>query len=112
MDKNIEISLLYDFYAELLKEQQQKAVSLYYNDDLSLSEIADRLNISRQGVRDLVKRGEERLYMYEEKLGLYKRFKKSEEGLLAIEELSQRLIEGYDKQLAQEILNIAESLHE
>ena len=74
MEKNIEISLLYDFYGQLLKDQQKQAVTLYYNDDLSLSEIASELGITRQGVRDCIKRSETLLYNFEEKLGLYKRF--------------------------------------
>lgn len=112
MEKNIEISLLFDFYGQLLKEQQQQAVSLYYNDDLSLSEIAAQLNITRQGVRDSIKRSETQLYMYEEKLKLFKRFRETEQGLLEIESLAEKLIENYDKNLAEKILNTARTLHE
>lgn len=112
MEKNIEISLLFDFYGQLLKEQQQKAVSLYYNDDLSLSEIALDLGITRQGVRDCIKRSEAQLYAYEEKLGLMARFRETEQGLLTIENLALRLTENYDKTLAEEILKTAQSLHE
>ncbi len=112
MEKNIEISLLFDFYGQLLKEQQQQAVSLYYNDDLSLAEIAMQLNITRQGVRDSIKRAESHLYMYEEKLGLFKRFKETEQGLMTIEILAQELLKSYDKSLAQDILETAKSLHE
>ncbi len=112
MEKNFEISLLFDFYGQLLKEQQQKAVYLYYNDDLSLSEIATQLNITRQGVRDSIKRSEAQLYAYEEKLGLFKRFKETEAGLMAIEEYAEKLIENYDKELAEKILETARTLHE
>ncbi len=76
MDKNIEISLLFDFYGQLLSPKQQQAVSLYYNDDLSLSEVSEVMGITRQGVRDLVKRSESELYLYEDKLGLYGRFER------------------------------------
>lgn len=112
MEKNVEISLLFDFYGQLLKEQQQQAVSLCYNDDLSLSEIAAQLNITRQGVRDSIKRSEVQLYTYEEKLGLFKRFKQTESGLLLIEKLAEKLTYNYDKELAEEILKTAKSLHE
>lgn len=112
MEKNIEISLLFDFYGQLLKEQQQQAVSLYYNDDLSLAEIAAQLNITRQGVRDSIKRAEAQLYLYEDKLGLFKRFKRTETELLKIEDLANKLIVNYDKKLAEEILETAKSLHE
>jgi len=112
LEKNVEISLLFDFYGQLLKEQQQQAVSLYYNDDLSLSEIASQLNITRQGVRDSIKRSEAQLYTYEEKLGLFKRFKQTEAGLLKIEELAENLKVNYDKSLAAQIIETAKSLHE
>lgn len=112
MEKNVEISLLFDFYGQLLTKQQQQAVSLYYNDDLSLSEIASQLNITRQGVRDSIKRSESQLYTYEEKLGLFKRFKKTEKGLYAIESMAEKLAENFDKSLAEKILETAKSLHE
>lgn len=112
MEKNVEISLLFDFYGQLLKEQQQQAVSLYYNDDLSLSEIASQLNITRQGVRDSIKRSETQLYTYEEKLGLFKRFRQTESALYEIEKLAEKLTSNYDKELAVKILETAKSLHE
>lgn len=108
----MEISLLFDFYGQLLKEQQQQAVSLYYNDDLSLAEIAGQLNITRQGVRDSIKRSEVQLYTYEEKLGLMKRFKQTESGLFDIERYAENLIKNYDKELAVKILETAKALHE
>ncbi|MGN0489534.1 MAG: YlxM family DNA-binding protein [Ruminococcus sp.] len=112
MEKNIEISLLFDFYGQLLKEQQQMAVDLYYNDDLSLSEIASELNITRQGVRDCIKRSEIQLYLYEEKLGLYKRFKETEKGLSEIENLAESLKDNYNKEQAEKIIKIAKALQE
>ena len=56
-------------------------IKLYYNDDLSLSEVAEDMGITRQGVRDLIKRAEGNLYGYEQKLGLYKRFLEMQKGL-------------------------------
>ncbi|MGN0461338.1 MAG: YlxM family DNA-binding protein [Ruminococcus sp.] len=81
MEKNMELSLLLDFYGELLSEKVRKATELYYNDDLSLSEVAEDMGITRQGVRDLIKRAEGNLYGYEQKLGLYKRFLEMQKGL-------------------------------
>lgn len=78
LEKNMEISLLFDFYGQLLTANQHTAVELYYNDDLSLSEIAQDMQITRQGVRDLIKRSEQLLYGFEEKLGLCKRFNQVE----------------------------------
>lgn len=59
---------LYDFYSPMLSERQRDVLDLYYNDDLSLSEIASELGITRQGVREAIKTGESRLNEYEEKL--------------------------------------------
>ena len=87
MEKNMELSLLLDFYGELLTEKVRTATEMYYNDDLSLSEIALDMGITRQGVRDLIKRAEQNLYSFEEKLGLYKRFIKTQEGLEKLKEM-------------------------
>ncbi|WP_310750951.1 YlxM family DNA-binding protein [Ruminococcus sp.] len=70
MNSKTDISLLYDFYGELLKTSQQQVVELYVNEDLSLSEVAEILGISRQGVRDSLNRAEKKLLEYESKLGL------------------------------------------
>lgn len=68
-EKNFRISYLLDFYGDILTEKQKDAIDLYYNEDLSLAEIAEHQNITRQGVRDAIKRGEEVLLEMEEKLG-------------------------------------------
>ena len=70
MNSKPDISLLYDFYAELLNDSQRLVVELYVNEDLSLSEVAEILHISRQGVRDSLGRAERKLRDYEQKLGL------------------------------------------
>lgn len=74
MEKNLNISILMDFYGQLLSERQYSMMDMYYNQDLSLGEIAEEVEISRQGVRDSIKRGEKQLVEFEEKLGLIKRF--------------------------------------
>lgn len=74
MEKVLEMSLLYDFYGGLLTEKQRNVFELYYNDDLSLGEISESVDISRQGVYDLLKRSEKMLQNYEEKLKLVKMF--------------------------------------
>ena len=73
--KNLEISLLYDFYGELLTEKQQEVIELYYNEDLSLAEIAAHSGITRQGVRDSIKRAEFQLLEFEQLLGLAGKFR-------------------------------------
>ena len=74
MSKNLNISILMDFYGQLLTDKQYDAMDLYYNQDLSLAEIAEDSGISRQGVHDAIKRGEKQLEELEEKLGLAARF--------------------------------------
>ncbi|MBQ2943360.1 MAG: YlxM family DNA-binding protein [Ruminococcus sp.] len=114
MDKNIEISLLFDFYGQLLSPKQHEAISLYYNDDYSLSETAEVMGITRQGVRDLVKRSEAELYEYEEKLGLYKRFEQVGESAGKIRALAKEICESQDLQaveLAKEIEALADKLY-
>lgn len=84
MAKDFKISLLYDFYGELLTEKQQEAIELYYNEDLSLAEIAQFDAITRQGVRDSIKRAEGQLLEFEERLGLLHRFQKIKKALSEI----------------------------
>lgn len=72
--KMVEMGMLYDFYGQLLTDKQRDTIDLYYNNDLSLGEIAETVNVSRQGVYDILKRSERLLYYYEEKLGLVKKF--------------------------------------
>lgn len=91
MDKNLKVSLLLDFYGRLLSEKQRNIMEYYYNDDLSLSEIADNIGITRQGVHDTVKRTESSLFQMEEKLGLYSRFEQMEEKLERIEKLTAEI---------------------
>ena len=71
--KNLKISLLYEFYGSVLSDTQKNVIEMYYNEDLSLSEIAEHAGISRQGVRDSIVRAEEHLLFLEEKLGLYEK---------------------------------------
>lgn len=84
MDKSVEIALLLDFYGQLLTPRQYEILDLHYNNDISLGEIGEQFNISRQGVYDSIKKGKEALRRYEEKLGLVKRFSRHEETIRGI----------------------------
>ena len=70
LEKTNQVNLLFDFYAPLLKGKQREYLELYYLDDLSLSEIAEMHEVSRQAVYDHIKRAEKQLFEYEEKLNL------------------------------------------
>ncbi|WP_346726848.1 YlxM family DNA-binding protein [Congzhengia minquanensis] len=87
MEKDLSIAVLLDFYGDLLTEKQARAIDLYYNEDLSLAEIAEPLGISRQGVRDSIKRGEKQLHDFEDSLGLAKRFKDVKGDIVVIQEM-------------------------
>ena len=68
------MTMLFDFYGELLTERQKEFFDLYYNEDLSLAEIAENAGISRQGVRDVIVRAEAAMQEIEDKTGIIKRF--------------------------------------
>lgn len=73
MEEKVKISMLCEFYGKLLTEKQYELINDYYNNDLSLSEIAENNNITRQAVRDIIKKGEKKLFEYEEKLKFMQR---------------------------------------
>lgn len=117
MAKDLQISFLLDFYGEMLTEKQREMIEFYYNEDLSLAEIADNQGITRQGVRDSIKRAESQLLEMEERLGLAKRFLKMREGLsqicdaaLRIEEFNAKYL--YSPQVEKEVGNIIETAKE
>lgn len=87
LEDTTRINLLYDFYGNLLTEKQREYLELYYQDDLSLGEIADNDGISRQGVHDLVKRAVRALENAEERLGLVARFLVQEKELQRLRDL-------------------------
>ena len=78
-DSRLMQSMLLDFYGELLTEKQRECYDLHYNEDLSLSEIAEQSGISRQGVWDNIRRAEASLRQIEEKTGLIRRFTQNQE---------------------------------
>lgn len=117
MAKDLKFADLIVVYGGMLTEKQRDVLELYYDEDLSLGEIAENLSISRQGVRDSIKRGEETLEQLEEQLGLMKKqqaFSELMEDLtkqaqLLCKSLSSGSIPLLVKQNAQTLLNTIES---
>lgn len=89
MSKNLELSYLIDFYGDVLTEKQREVMEQYYNDDLSLAEIAENFGITRQGVRDSIKRGEAILLELEDKVGFARRHKEIQKRLASLEEIAR-----------------------
>lgn len=112
MEKNVEISVLCELYGKALTEKQYEVLTDYYNNDLSLSEIAENNNITRQAVRDIIKKGENKLYELEENISLMKKVlaegkivNNIEKELDEIEKLTNS-----DKEVIQKINNIKKQL--
>lgn len=104
MAKNLKIAYLLDFYGEMLTEKQRDFIDLYYNEDLSLSEIAENEGITRQGVRDSIKRAEVQLFEMEEKLGLADKFDDLKKNLDEIKDCAERIYQyNLEHSLSREI---------
>lgn len=102
MPKNLYVSALLDVYGAFLNEKQRELCEYYYNEDLSLAEIAENVGITRQGVRDLIKRAEQTLVSLEEKCRYCERF-------LKLKELNVKA-RGGDEAAAKRIFDIIEEL--
>lgn len=112
MDEKIKISILCDLYGKLLTEKQFEFLNDYYNNDLSLSEIAENSNITRQAVRDIIKKGEKKLFEYEEKLLFMKRMLNQEKTIQHIlSELSKIEKDSSDKKVANILETIKKELN-
>ena len=104
-------SMLCEYYGKLLTEKQYMFLNDYYNNDLSLSEIADNNEITRQAVRDIIKKGENKLFQYEEKLSFMKRMLKQNKKIAKIlSELTKIQKEYSDKQIATILEQIKKEL--
>lgn len=112
MEEKVKISLLCQIYGKLLTEKQLNILDNYYNLDLSLSEIAENENITRQAVRDIMKKGENKLFELEEKLGIMKKTQKQEEKIANIlSELTKIQTKFTDEQIAEILEHIKEELN-
>ena len=111
LEKKVEVSILCQIYGKLLTEKQFEFIDDYYNNDLSLSEIAENNNITRQAVRDVIKKGENKLFEYEEKLLIMKKMLKQEKQIQQIiEELNKITNTSSDKKIEKILDNIRKEL--
>lgn len=112
MDKNVEISMLCQIYGKLLTEKQLNILNDYYNNDYSLSEIAENNSITRQAVRDNLKKGENKLFELEEKLGVMNRMLNQEKTIEHIlSELSKISSQDSDKRVTKILENVRKELN-
>ena len=91
------MAMLFDFYGDLLTERQREFYDLYYNEDLSLAEIAENYGISRQGVRDVIVRAEAAMTEIEDKTHIIRRFQQSQAAIAAIDAATDRLLQSIDR---------------
>ena len=89
----LEMTLLFDYYGDLLTERQRMCFDLRHNQDLSLAEIAENVGITRQGVRDAIKRAENQLMEMEERVGFVARFDHFKNGLAKISSKAAKINE-------------------
>ena len=112
MERKVEISMLCQIYGRLLTEKQLNILDNYYNLDLSLSEIAENENITRQAVRDIMKKGENKLFEFEEKLGIMKKTQRQEEKIADIlSEFTKIQTKFTDEQISEILEHIKEELN-
>lgn len=104
MEKFVEQTLLYDFYGELLTERQQQVYESVVLEDYSLSEVAEDLGISRQGVHDMIKRCNHTLEEYESRLHLVEKFLSIRKQVQKIKELAAEYNAGEITEISNEIL--------
>ena len=111
MEKHVEISMLCQIYGKILTEKQYEFINDYYNNDLSLSEIAENSNITRQAVRDVIKKGENKLFELEEKLSVMDRMLKQDKKIQQIlEELCKIQNSSSDKKIEKILNNVTKEL--
>ncbi len=106
--KNLEFVLLLDCYGSLLTERQRDLLDGYYNEDLSLAELAEPRGISRQAVHDSIRRGERQLQAFETQMGLAERLRNCQKLFADIEALAKMLPDA-DAELAEKIAKTAQN---
>lgn len=118
-EETLHMSIMFDFFGELLTDKQREYFDLYHNEDLSLSEIAERAGITKQGVYDIVTRAEKALLAFDSKTGITARWLTLQSELNSAEQLSREIISlsadnaqlsGAARKLADRLDSIRDSL--
>ncbi len=112
LEERVYLSMLYDFYGALLKENNRRIFEAYIQEDYSISEIAEEMEISRQAVHDAVKRITKQLKGYEEKLGLLERFELQRNEMKRLHECLQEMNISETDPRGQEIFQILSKIIE
>ena len=114
-EKNLRLAFLLDFYGDVLDEHTRSVMKAYYDDDFSLAEVAAIAGISRQGVRHVVKKGEEQLLFLEERLGLCERNESLAKELSGLMKLCTSLNESSDdkaRRTGEELAKIVKAIED
>jgi predicted DNA-binding protein YlxM (UPF0122 family) len=112
LEERVYLSMLYDFYGALLKENNRRIFEAYIQEDYSISEIAEEMEISRQAVHDAVKRITKQLRGYEEKLGLLERFELQRNEMKRLHECLQEMNISEEDPKGKEIFQILSEIIE
>lgn len=115
MDRNtVEMAMLFDFFGELLTEKQREYFDLYYNEDLSLAEIAENVGITRQGVYDIITRAENTLRDAERKTHVIERFALMQQQISSAQDIARQIADSDDieqaRSLAKALIDELENL--
>jgi predicted DNA-binding protein YlxM (UPF0122 family) len=118
-DNTLHMTMLFDFFGDLLTEKQREYFDLYHNEDFSLSEIAEKAGITRQGVYDIITRAEKSLVEIEHNTGVVKKWQDTRNELILAEEIAKELLQlsgaGNNREftdLAQKLVHVLKRLNE
>ena len=112
VENSIKISILLEIYGKLLTQKQYDLLNDYYNNDLSLAEIAENENITRQAVRDNLKKGERKLFNFEEKLEVMKKKRMQEEQIaIILSEINTLTQNSTDKEIEEVLEDVKNKLN-
>lgn len=112
LEERVRLSMLYDFYGALLKENQRRMYEAYILEDYSITEIAEEMEITRQGVHDAVKRATKQLGEYEERLGLVQRFERQRGQVRQLQECLKEMEISQETQEGRRVFEILQDILE